>query len=197
MQITIAGYDTLDQHGGLFTSFLRARRDHFIGLKGWQLPEVDGMEFDQYDTPFARYIFVHQGDRLRAGIRVIPTTAQCMHYSYMIRDAQLGLLPGMPTDLLDAPAPVDPRIWEATRGYVCNGISGKDRRSASTMLAAGLKMGAAVLGIESYIAIVETRSRRLMRITGMETDAIGRVFPTTESEAVSIRFRVTDMRARA
>ena len=36
-------------------------------------------------------------------------------YSYIIRDACRGLLPGMPTDLCYEKPPVDPAAWELTR----------------------------------------------------------------------------------
>lgn len=38
-----------------------------------------------------------------------------IQYSYMIRDAVLGLLPGLPSDLLYDEPPTNPRTWELTR----------------------------------------------------------------------------------
>ena len=42
-----------NQHrfGELYVDFLRARKRVFIDHKKWDLPNTDGMEFDQYDTP--------------------------------------------------------------------------------------------------------------------------------------------------
>ena len=51
-----------------------------------------GMEFDQYDTPRAAGSPSTTRGEVLAGIRLTPTTARCGIYSYMIRDAQRGLL---------------------------------------------------------------------------------------------------------
>ena len=59
----------------------------FIERHQWELPEADGMEFDQYDTPASRWVAVHEFGQVLAGVRLTPTTARCGIYSYMIRDA--------------------------------------------------------------------------------------------------------------
>ncbi len=92
MQTTTLSFRNMHVHGELFTDILRARRESFIVQRKWDLPEVDGMEFDQYDTPQSRWIAVHHLGDVLAGIRLTPTTARCGIYTYMIRDAQLGLL---------------------------------------------------------------------------------------------------------
>ena len=96
MQTTTLSFANMHNHGELFANIFRARKQSFIDLKKWPLPEVDGMEFDQYDTPFARWIVVHENGEVMAGMRIAPTNARCGLHSYMIRDAQLGLLAGLP-----------------------------------------------------------------------------------------------------
>ena len=51
MQTTTLSFGNMHAHGELFTDILRARRESFIVQRKWDLPQVDGMEFDQYDTP--------------------------------------------------------------------------------------------------------------------------------------------------
>ena len=92
---------------------LRARHETFIERNNWDLPQADGMEFDQYDTPASRWIAVHEFGHVLAGVRLTPTTARCGIYTYMIRDAQRGLLESIPRDLLWDEAPVAPHIWES------------------------------------------------------------------------------------
>ena len=106
MQTTTLSFHNFHTHVVLFTNVLRARRESFIVQNKWELPEVDGMEFDQYDTPQSRWIAVHEFGRVIAGIRMTPTTARCGIYSYMIRDAQLGLLDTIQQNLLYGTAPV-------------------------------------------------------------------------------------------
>ena len=121
MQTTTLSFANMHNHGELMANLFRARRQSFIIQNRWELPEALGMEYDQYDTPASRWIAVHQGDQILAGIRLTPTTARCGIYSYMIRDAQRGLLETIPKDLLNFSAPVDPGIWESSRVFVAHG----------------------------------------------------------------------------
>lgn len=50
----------------------------------------------------------------------MPTTAKCGIYSYMIRDAQRGLLDTIPANLLTDEAPVGDHIWESSRLFVAH-----------------------------------------------------------------------------
>jgi putative ATPase len=54
--------------------------------------------------------------RVMAGVRLTPTTADCGIYSYMVRDAQRGLLDTIPGNLLWDTAPIAPHIWDANIG---------------------------------------------------------------------------------
>ena len=54
MQTTTLSFDNMHQHGALFANLLRARKESFITRNNWDLPQADGMEFDQYDTPASR-----------------------------------------------------------------------------------------------------------------------------------------------
>ncbi|SMX25407.1 acyl-homoserine-lactone synthase [Boseongicola aestuarii] len=110
MQITTLSFDNMHNHGELFANMLRARHKTFIEHKNWDLPQADGMEYDQYDTPASRWVAVHEFGQVLAGVRLTPTTARCGIYSYLIRDAQNGLLASLPQDLLFEEAPVAPHI---------------------------------------------------------------------------------------
>lgn len=94
MQTTTLSFSNLHNYGELFANLFRARKQSFIVQKKWELPEAEDMEFDQYDTPQSRWIAIHDNGLVLAGIRLTPTTARCGVYSYMIRDAQRGLLGG-------------------------------------------------------------------------------------------------------
>jgi len=97
------------------------------------LPGTKGAEDGQCDTPQSRWISVHDdGGGVLAGVRLTPTTARCGIYSYMIRDAQNGLLESIPANLLDTPAPVQEGIWEVTRGFVASGIRSNIRKEVRT-----------------------------------------------------------------
>ena len=69
IKITTMSFLNMTQYGDLFVEFMRARREVFIDRLHWTLPQADGMEFDQYDTPQARWVAVHEyGQVLDAGI---------------------------------------------------------------------------------------------------------------------------------
>ncbi len=138
MRVTSLSFENMHEHGELFINFLRARKRAFIERNNWDLPEAMGMEYDQYDTPASRWIAVHEGDKILAGVRLTPTTARCGIYSYMIRDAQLGLVDSIPSDLLDFEAPIDPQIWESSRVFVMESVPARLRTRVQAAMMQGL-----------------------------------------------------------
>ena len=70
MQTTTLSFSNMHDHGALFTNVLRARHESFIVHRKWDLPQAEGMEFDQYDTPAARYSVVLRDGEVVGGARV-------------------------------------------------------------------------------------------------------------------------------
>lgn len=103
----------------LVTKYLRLRKEVFIDRLDWPLYEIEGMEFEQYDTVNAVYVIAHSGSDVLGGARLLRTTQKVgmgrITYSYMIRDACRNILPGLPSDLCADEPPSDPLIWELTR----------------------------------------------------------------------------------
>jgi N-acyl-L-homoserine lactone synthetase len=182
MQVTTLSYDNLHNHGELFANMFRARRQTFIEHKKWDLPEADGMEFDQYDTPASRWVAVHELGQVLAGVRLTPTTAKCGIYSYMIRDAQLGLLDSLPQDLLFEEAPVGPHIWESSRVFVSPDVPSKLRLRVQCALIDEMVRSARKFGATSLIGIVPEHSPRLARRTGIDCVPAGRVIETDDGD---------------
>ena len=182
MQVTTLSFDNLHNHGELFANMFRARHRTFIGRNNWELPEADGMEFDQYDTPASRWVAVHEFGQVLAGVRLTPTTARCGIYSYMIRDAQRGLLDSLPQDLLNEEAPVAPHIWESSRVFVSDAVPSKLRLRVQIALIDEMVRSARDLGATSLIGIVPEHSPRLARRTGIDCVPAGRVIETDEGD---------------
>ncbi|MCV6592033.1 MAG: N-acyl-L-homoserine lactone synthetase [Silicimonas sp.] len=178
MQVTTLSYDNLHNHGELFANMFRARRKTFIEHRKWDLPEADGMEFDQYDTPASRWVAVHEFGQVLAGVRLTPTTARCGIYSYMIRDAQLGLLDAIPQDLLFDEAPVAPHVWESSRVFVSHDVPSKLRLRVQCALISEMVRAARTFGATSLIGIVPEHSPRLARRTGIDCVPAGPVIET-------------------
>lgn len=103
----------------LVANFLKLRKKVFMDRMEWPLNQYEGLEYEQYDTFDTTYVIAHRNGEVIGGARLKRTdkvhgNGQVV-YSYMIRDAHLGLLPGMPHDLCCDSPPVDPKSWELTR----------------------------------------------------------------------------------
>ncbi|MBC2836982.1 acyl-homoserine-lactone synthase [Paragemmobacter straminiformis] len=186
MQVTTLSFDNLHQHGALFANLLRARHRTFIDGAGWDLPQADGMEFDQYDTPASRWVAVHERGEILAGVRLTPTTHRCGIYSYMIRDAQAGLLPSIPRDLLSFPAPVSSTVWESSRVFVSDSVPAADRMRVQMQLIHEMVISARTLGAVTLLGIIPEHSWRLARRVGLDCVAAGPVMDTGGLRSVCV-----------
>ncbi len=191
MRATTLSFANLHNHGELFANVLRARRDSFIIRRNWDLPETMGMEYDQYDTPASRWLAVDDGTgRVLAGVRLTPSTHRCGIYSYMIRDAQHGLLDTIPTDLLYDTAPVAPQIWEVTRGFVAADLPAAQRQRVRLQLVLQMLRTSREEGIAKMIALLPSNWNRWAGRCKLEMAAAGRpmVMGGIEYQAVWIDF---------
>ena len=175
MQTTTLSFSNLHNHGELFANLFRARKQSFIIQKNWDLPESEDMEFDQYDTPQSRWIAIHDRTEVLAGIRLTPTTARCGIYSYMIRDAQEGILGGsIPQDLLYEPAPIDPHVWECSRVFVSHSIPQMYRRKVHFKMVEAMTGSARDMGATRLIALTGANWPRWYGRCGLSATAMGR-----------------------
>lgn len=175
MRATTLSFANLHNHGELFANVLRARRDSFIVRRQWDLPQTMGMEYDQYDTPQSRWLAVHDKDgQVMAGVRLTPTTARCGIYTYMIRDAQRGLLDSIPDDLLYDEAPVGPDIWEVTRGFIVQDLPANQRVKARMHLVMQMLKASEEEGIRSLIALLPSNWNRWAGRCSLQMRAAGR-----------------------
>lgn len=176
VRATILSYHNIHEHGDLLVNFLKARKRTFIDRLHWTLPQVDGMEFDQYDTPLCRWIVIHEFGEVMGGIRLTPTTARCGIYSYMLRDAQLGLLEGIPKDVLFFDAPVAPMIWEASRLFIAEEVPAHRRLQVQAVLMGNLASSAREVGASQVIGIVPAVWSRWLRRLDLDAVPVGPKF---------------------
>ena len=186
MQATTLSFTNIHKHGDLFANMLRARHRTFIERNHWDLPEADGMEFDQYDTPASRWVAVHEFGRVLAGVRLTPTTARVGIYTYMIRDAQRGLLESIPRDLLWDEAPVAPHVWESSRVFVSDEVPSKVRLRVQIELIAEMVRAARDLGATQLLGLIPEHSPRLARRTGIDCMPAGPVLEIDGSRSVCV-----------
>ncbi|MBK5932508.1 N-acyl-L-homoserine lactone synthetase [Rhodovulum imhoffii] len=183
MLTTTLSFENLHNHGELFANMLRARRDLFIVHNKWNLPEALGMEYDQYDTPASRWVVVHDElGRVLAGNRLTPSTARCGIYSYMIRDAQRGLLDTIPSHLLYDEAPVGENVWESSRLFVSHDVPAARRRRVHARLVLALTKAARDLGATNCLTLLNANWPRWAGRVGVDMTAMG---PVMEIEGVA------------
>ncbi len=173
MLTTTLSFENLHNHGELFVNLLKARKQSFIVENNWDLPEADGMEYDQYDTPASRWIAVHQFGEVLAGIRLTPTTARCGMYSYMIRDAQKGLLESIPQDLLYFEAPIAQHIWESSRVFVSRNVPAKMRVRVQASLMSEMISTARAVGATQILGLVPAVWSRWIARLDLKAEAAG------------------------
>jgi acyl homoserine lactone synthase len=173
MDVATLSFANLHDYGELFANIFRARRQSFIAQNRWNLPEAMGMEYDQYDTPASRWIAVHDDGDVLAGIRLTPTTARCGIYSYMIRDAQRGLLDSIPSDLLYGEAPVAPHIWESSRVFVSHATPQAIRGQVHAQLIGEMTKAATELGASRVLSLIPGTWPRFARRLSLDAEPAG------------------------
>ncbi|WP_245723309.1 acyl-homoserine-lactone synthase [Lutimaribacter saemankumensis] len=173
VRFVTTGFADMHEHGDLVPSFLRARKACFIDGLGWDLPCTDGMEFDQYDTPQCRWVIMHEYGEVLGGLRLMPTTSCCGIYSYMLRDAQRGLLDKIPRDVLFAEAPVSPTVWEGTRLFIVDSAGSKRRHALQLALFEHMLRSAANLGAQHVLGFVPEAWSRWTKRLGLDGTPVG------------------------
>lgn len=194
MLTTTLSFANLHNHGEFFANMLRARRELFIVHNKWNLPEAMGMEYDQYDTPASRWVVVHDGEgKVLAGNRLTPTTTRCGIYSYMIRDAQRGLLDTIPAHLLHDEAPVADHIWESSRLFVSHDVPSSIRRRVHAQLIAQLGETVRGLGPSHCLTLLAATWPRWADRVGVKMQGMGPVMEIDgiENQVVLMDFSQT------
>ncbi len=191
MRTTTLSFENIHQHGELFANMLRARHEWFIQHNHWDLPQALGMEFDQYDTPASRWVVVHDEDgQILAGNRLTPTTAKCGIYTYMIRDAQRGLLETIPSNLLYEEAPVAETVWESSRLFVSHRVPAVRRRRVHAQLVLELAKSAQEVGATSCLTLLNANWPRWAKRVQVDMTAMGPVMDIegVMNQVVSMNF---------
>lgn len=187
---TTISFRTMSQHGDLLVRFMEARKRVFIDTLNWDVPTVDGMEFDQYDTPFAKWVVIHEFGKILGGVRLMPTTARCGIYSYMLRDAQLGLLDPIPRDVLFLDAPVDEKVWEASRLFITEEVTATRRAQVQGVLMNQMAATAGEMGASHVIGIVPAVFSRWLRRLELAAVPVGPRFEIDGTRSQAALFKV-------
>lgn len=193
IKTTAMSFRNMHEHGDLLLKYMEARKKIFIDRLKWHVPQNDGLEFDQYDTPFCRWVVLHEFGEVIGGVRLVPTTAKCGIYSYMLRDAQAGILPDLPTDVLFFKAPVEVGIWEASRFFISEAIPAKRRRVVQSMLFGAMNDVAKDNGALFILGIVPYVWARWARRLDVSATPIGAKFDIEGTKSQSVLFNTSSL----
>ncbi len=185
-------FTNMHEYGDLLVKYLRARKVVFIDRLNWHLPHIDGMEFDQYDTPQCRWIIIHEFGEVLGGIRLLPTTAQCGTYTYMLRDGQRGLLADFPTDVMFFEAPLSDTMWEASRLFITEDVAAHRRIPIQQLLMQQMIIASAQLGARHVIGIVPAVWSRWLRRLGLYAVPVGPRFEIGNISSQAALFSIAD-----
>lgn len=189
---TAMSFKTIHEHGELLVNYLQARKTIFIDQLKWRMPQQDGLEFDQYDTPFCRWVVLHEFGEVLGGVRLLPTTAKCGIYTYMLRDAQNGLLEDLPTDVLFFEAPVEQRIWEASRFFITDAVTSTRRLQIQYQLFALMSQVASDHGATHILGIVPSVWARWARRLEVGATPVGAKFSIEGTVSQSVLFNASE-----
>ncbi|WP_425043824.1 acyl-homoserine-lactone synthase [Primorskyibacter sp. S87] len=191
LKTTVMSFRNMHEHGDLLVKYLEARRAIFVDRLNWHVPESEGMEFDQYDTPFCRWVILHEFGEILGGVRLLPTTAQVGMYSYMLRDAQSGILVDIPTDVLFFRAPVEEHIWEASRFFITDKVPASRRLQVQNTLFEQMRRAAQSGGATHILGIVPAIWSRWARRLDVGATPIGAKFSIDGTVSQSVLFNTT------
>ncbi|PRY24898.1 acyl homoserine lactone synthase [Aliiruegeria haliotis] len=167
---------SMHEHGDAFYGFLRLRKKLFVDTLNWDIPHNDVVEMDQYDNPLAHFSLVVQDGEVVGGARTMPVDANWGHHTSMFKDASMGLLDGIPADLIDGP--FEPSVsWECTRLAISDKISGaEDRTRCLDLIVDGLAKIATANGATTLVSLSPPALLRALRKLGHNVLQIGRVY---------------------
>ncbi|WP_247742582.1 MULTISPECIES: acyl-homoserine-lactone synthase [unclassified Ruegeria] len=190
VRATAMSFRNMHEHGTLLAKYLETRKAIFIDRLHWNVGEADGMEFDQYDTPACRWVVLHEFGEVLAGVRLLPTNARCGAYTYMLRDAQKGLLRDLPTDILFFEAPSNPKIWEASRFFVTESVPASRRLAVQQELFFRMTATAEENGATRILGIVPSVWARWSRRLGVGAAPVGAKFSIDGTVSQSVLFNI-------
>ena len=129
--LNLVGVNVQESQGyELFHQYLKLRQDVFTVQKKWRVWLSAQNDLDQYDQHDTCYVLAYERKTMNVvgGARLLRTDRGGQHplpgrFTYMIRDAQRGLLDGLPTVLCDDVPACRADTWELTR-LVTNGSIG-------------------------------------------------------------------------
>lgn len=169
MEAVTFSWQNIGTHQDIWNQYFAARKAEFVDRKGWELPHTETAEFDCYDNPLARWIAIVEDGVCLGGSRIIPTDVTTYGgFSYMIRDAQLGVIGGIPKTLIPESLPVAPSVFEATRFFVRPDLPFRKTLAVQKEVVSATCAAAHELGGEQILALMPKKIYVIFRRFGFQ-----------------------------
>ncbi|MDE4175770.1 acyl-homoserine-lactone synthase [Phaeobacter sp. PT47_59] len=153
MRLHVFSFDERCRFEKEFLGFLALRKRKLVDELGWSLHHFGGLEKDQYDRTGAIYSVVTNQGGVVAGARASSCRSSDDKWSYMLKDASEGKLPGIPGGLLSE-YPETNETWECTRFVMDETQADQELPSIETKLVvAGLCEAASTMGATELISL--------------------------------------------
>lgn len=172
VETRVITWSNIHQNGDLWWQHLQLRKQLFVDHEAWDVPHNELAEWDQYDTANSIYLITHEKGKVVAASRLNPCHFESGGWSYMIKDATDGKLPGIPADILSN-APVQPNTWEATRFTVDPSLPSDERNRFLAANAVALRAEARKRGASNLLALMPPAYVRWLSGNGLPTKRLG------------------------
>ena len=162
MTVVCLSWETAHLHGETWISHHRLRHRLFVERQGWEVPTYRGLEYDEFDTPAARYLlWVDDAGDARGVARLLPTTRP-----YMLKKVWPELIVGKP--------PESDSVWEATRFGCDQTLDAATRRRAVAEILCAMQEFGIRQGIHRYLAVMPLRLLKCVVVkAGCEVSLLG------------------------
>lgn len=152
----------------------KLRYESIIKRQGWDVPTVDGMEYDSYDNPAAYYLVRRNRDNEAVGVsRLYPTDR-----SYMLQDAFSHLVTKIEM-------PREEAVWEGSRFCVARHLSPDERQRIIQEIVVGYLEFGLARGIRSIVGVMyPVYWRNIFIRSGWDVEWMGDVHKSDEGHKI-------------
>lgn len=160
MELIHFDFSTIHKYGDLFYQMLKLRHKGFIVEQKYDVYDYEGLEFDQYDNPFVKYIVAIVNGKAVACTRLGRTDI-----SYMAKDIWGEQIPSKHL-------PSSKNIYELTRLYVDSIMPNIDRTKIMRVILGYTYCCAALMGAKAfYFVTTQSLINALIKLT-IDTHAV-------------------------
>ena len=162
MTVVCLSWETVHLHGETWISHHRLRHRLFVERQGWEIPTYRGMEYDEFDTPAAKYLlWVDDAGEARGVARLLPTTRP-----YMLKKFWPDMMSGEP--------PESDSVWEATRFGCDQSLDATTRKRVVAEILCAMQEFGIQNGINRYLAVMPLRLlKRVVVNAGCKVTVLG------------------------